>query len=159
MPIAGRLLLAKPVEPHELAISQSDLPPGFGLVDRSERRRIDVSADARELGWIKGYQVSFARIGGLLNTTRIEQHISFYPAESMNQVLQLSMEGFSADEQLTISNIGDRSFAFKRDSSSGRTYWVVFQKKNIHETFSISGTITDFELLKELARKAESKIP
>jgi len=106
----------KQVEPYGLAISQPDLPPGFGIVDRSERRRIDVSADALELGWNKGYQIRFARIGGLLNSTSIEQQISFYPEERMNQVLQLSMRGFSVDEQLTIPNIGDRSVAFKKDN-------------------------------------------
>jgi hypothetical protein len=136
-PPTAKILSIFPVEkiqPSNLAITQAELPSGLGLIDRSERRTIDVTKDALEIGWVKGYQVKYARVGSLLNTTSIEQHISIYPMQNMTKAFELAKKDYSGNERLSDPRIGDRSIAFKRDTVSGRSYTIVFQKKNVHET-------------------------
>ena len=66
-------------------------------------------------------------------------------------------------EELSKPNIGDNSFAYREtveDEIEGtfRLYTIVFVKKDYYEEFRMVGTTTDYELLKDIAMKAESRI-
>jgi hypothetical protein len=58
--------------------------------------------------------------------------------------------------------IGDKSIAFREtrdgDLQNFAAYTVIFKKKNVLETITMGGTTTDYETLKDVARRAAEKI-
>lgn len=154
-------------EPFELVLQLSDFPSNYTIIDRTERVKSDVSEEGLNLGWKKGYHVAYVRIGDILfDVTRIEQSISIYPIENISNVLTLpyeSTENRTIDEY-SKPNIGDDSRAFRitvkneLSDDEERYYMIEFIKLDVYESFYMGGTSTDYELLKDLAQKAESKI-
>jgi len=154
------------LEPFELVLQTSDFPSNYTIKERTERVKSDVSQDAIDLGWEKGYYVRYARIGdSILDATVIEQAISVYPIDNISKVLTLpreSNENITFDE-LSNPNIGDDSRAFRittKDEfgTETRYYQIEFVKMDVYESLYMSGTTTDYELLKDLSKKAETKI-
>jgi len=153
-------------EPVELTLELSDFPYNFEIKDRTERLKSDVSQEALDLGWKKGYYIRYARIGdSLLDVTVVEQSISIYPTENLIHVIaspHLNTDDITYEEY-SKPNIGDDSRAYRitvKDEFDieERVYMIEFIKLDVYESFYMSGTTTDYELLKDIAMKAERKI-
>lgn len=149
------------LELPDLMLQLSDLPSNFTIKERTERVRSDLGDDAKNLGWKKGYEVTFTKSETLFDMIVIKQFISIYPIDNISKVLDIpdkSNENVTYDE-LSNPNIGDKSKAIRATQINGfRTYQIEFFKMDVYETIEMSGTSTDYELLKELAKKAEAKI-
>lgn len=153
-------------EPSELALQLSDFPSNYTIKERTERVKSDIIEKGLNLGWKKGYYVRYARIGDILfDVTIVEQSISIYPLENISKILFVSHESTEnrTYEELSKPNIGDDSKAYRvtvKDEfgTEDRYYMIEFIKLDVYESFYIGGTTTDYELLKDLAKKAESKI-
>ncbi|MCX9014560.1 MAG: hypothetical protein OIN89_07180 [Candidatus Methanoperedens sp.] len=151
------------IEPSDLILQVSDLPSNFTIKERAERVKSDLDEDAKNLGWKKGYSVIFIKGETIFDMTAISHSISIYPIDNISKVLDIprkSNENRTYDE-LSNPNIGDKSKAFRVTENSGfetRSYMIEFVKMDVYEYISIGGTSTDYELLKELAKKAEAKI-
>ena len=140
-----------------LVLDLSDLPEGYKVISKGPRVKSDVSDKGIELGWIEGYQISFAGGDGtIFDATAISQSISRYPIENISLILGVKEEGYT-QEMLPNPNIGDNSIASKiTDDSTGiGLYRIEFVKKDIYMNFN---TLGDFELLTALAKKAANKI-
>ncbi|MCK9592934.1 MAG: hypothetical protein M0Q91_13095 [Methanoregula sp.] len=161
------------IEPSEMALQLSDLPDNYSIKDRSELVGSDVIKEAVDLGWKKGYTVNFVR-GNFtrLEGTSIEQGISVYPIENMYKVLSLQRNlaakyyaNGTADDSVIIDDfsnpgIGDQSQAYRitLKSDNSKSYIIDFIKKDVFESLRMSGSITDYETLKDLAKTAAAKI-
>ena len=154
------------IDTPELILQLSDLPGNYSIYEKAPRVKSDVNEEAINLGWIEGYYVRYGKTGDNFDYTTIEQYISIYPIENITKVIKLpreSNENISYDE-LPDPKIGDESRAFKikwYDSELDEwwtDYEIEFIKMNVYEDIYMSGTSTDYELLKELAKKAEKKI-
>jgi len=152
------------LEPSQLALQLSDLPSNYSIKERAERVKSDIIQEAINIGWQKGYYVKFVRLENLLDYTTIEHGISIYPIENISKVLAIPRypeEGFVV-EKMSKPNIGDDSNAFRITTKDEygteyRYYMIEFIKMNVYEYLLMMGITTDYELLKELARKAEAK--
>ena len=153
-------------EPFELALQLSDFSSNFTIKERTERLKSDVSQEGLDLGWKKGYYVRYARIGdSLLDATVVEQSISIYPTENITKVIALPYlnTDYITYEELSKPNIGDDSRAYRMTVKDEydyeeRVYMIQFIKLDVYESFYMRGTTTDFELLRDIAMKAESRI-
>lgn len=153
-------------EPSELVLQLSDFPSNYTLKERTERLKSDVIEEGLDLGWKKGYYVRYARIGdSLFDITVIEQYTSVYPIENISKFFVTPRESTENTiwEEFSKPNIGDDSKAYRvtvKDEfgTEDRYYIIQFIKLDVYEAFYMSGTTTDYELLKDLAKKAESKI-
>jgi len=155
------------LEPSELALQPSDFSSDYTIKERTERVKSDIFQEAVNLGWKSGYYVRYARIGdGLFDITVIDQAISIYPLENISRISTIvpyeSNENITFDE-LSKPNIGDDSRAFRittKDEfgTENRYYQIEFRKMDVYETLCMYGSTTDYELLKELAKKAVAKI-
>lgn len=153
-------------EPFELALELSDFPSNFEIKERTERLKSDVSQEGLDIGWKKGYSVRYARIGdSLLDVTVVEQDISIYPTENITKVITVPHlnTDYITYEELSKPNIGDDSRAYRMTIKDEydyeeRVYMIEFIKLDVYESFYMSGTTTDYELLKDIAMEAESRI-
>lgn len=155
--------------PSDMALQPADLPSEYFLKDRSVIAYDELPRINRDLGWRQGYFVSFYQVN-LRNedVTDITQTIGIYPLENMNKVYALGNEtllmpvGSTERHEIPFPIIGDRSVAVREtrtdDPYTPVTYTVIFIRKNVFEKISMSGTTTDYEVLKDLALKAASKI-
>lgn len=152
------------VELQDLALTLSDLPNNFTLYERVERPKVDISQEAIVLGWKTGYSLIYTKDE---TSSFILQWISIYPAENISKVIALpknrsQFEGIIFDE-LSKPDIGDDSKAYRVTMTGGwfgntTGYQIEFIKNNVYETIRMSGGVIDYELLKDLAKKAEAKI-
>ncbi len=153
----------------DMALQLSDLPSGYILRDRSVIAYAGAGQLARDLGWRQGYQVSFYRLDKKENAmTEITQEIDIYPPDTIREAYTLGEETLlpaednATDYQVPFPLLGDRSVAWRvvRDGDQGTiiTYSVIFTRNNVYERISMGGTTTDYETLRDIARKAESKI-
>ena len=154
-------------EPSKMALQPGDLPENFIIKERSERTTSDAAKAALENGWEKGYGVTFSRVD--LNQrvgTEITQDISIYPIEKISHMLPVIKAGYtqqwgntSVVEDLSDPKIGDQSQAFRiTNTDKSKTYIIIFNKMDVLETFTMTGITTDYETLKELAKKAASNV-
>ncbi len=155
-------------ELSKMALQLGDLPENFVIKERSERITSDVAPAALENGWKKGYGVIFSRVD--LNRrvgTEITQDISIYPIEKIAHMLPVLKAGYtqqsgntSVVEDLSDPDIGDESQAFRITNTydKSRTYIIIFNKMDVIETVTMTGITTDYETLKELAKKAASNV-
>ena len=150
----------------ELILDLSDFPGNYSIKERNPRLKSDVNEEGIELGWKGGYYGRYARIGeNIFDVTLIEQHISLYPIENITKVPMLPRESTEniTFEEIPCSGIGDKCISgrmtitdeFGREE---RVYMIEFVKMDVYELFYIIGTSTDYELLVNLAKKAEAKI-
>jgi hypothetical protein len=101
--------------------------------------------------------------------TELRQVINLYPLANMNKVFDIEEEAITAQEngttqiyELPCPNMGERTFAYRKSDSRGpldiTTYSIIFTNKDVYEELTMSGTTTDFETLKTLARTAADMI-
>jgi hypothetical protein len=158
------------ISPSAMALQLTDIPSDYILKDRSVMVFPEVTQLTRDLGWRQGYFVSFYRINKEKDDqTGIRQSINIFPLENMNKVFSIEKEDMKsrADRSGTIYEIpfpaiGDTSIAFRganaNDPNNFVVYSVLFTKKNVYEKISMSGTSTDYEVLKDIAQSAAEKI-
>lgn len=157
------------IPPGTMALQLTDVPGDYLLKERDVIAYSEVSQLARDLGWQQGYQVTFYRMNREKDDiTGIRQSISVYPPENIGKVHDLETEGILSSRNGTTRHaipfprIGDQSIAFREtriaDPMDIAVYTVIFSKKNVFETITMGGTTTDYEMLKEVVRKAANKI-
>src|SRR5208337_1856034 len=173
-PVQTTAIQLSTIDPSEMALTLSDVPAGFTIKEGSERTSSDMSQEAHANGWEKGYYVQFERSStgtntGVVDFEILEQTISVYPIDNVNQVLdergpeilQTANTTFKV-EQLSDPEIGDSSAAFRiKTSYSGvpiNGFDIIFVKKDVYEEVASMGTSADYETLKNLANVSASKI-
>ena len=157
-------------EPKDLVLQLSDLPEGYEIYSRGERTKSDVSKEALEYGWERGYFVQFNKKGS--HEIVLENHVSLYSKENITEMFSTLVEKresvkFDSKtqtvlklEKLSNPNVGDRSVAYKitYEDTFGNIldtrYSIEFIKEDVYEY--LLGR--DYELLKECAKKLEKKI-
>jgi hypothetical protein len=158
------------VPPSEMALQLDDLPSDYILRDRSVMVSPEVSELTRDLGWRQGYFVAFYRLDkDREDLTRIRQSISIFPLENMKKVFDL--EKIDSESQPVSPQVqsevpfpatGDNIRVYRltdpTDALKQVTYTVIFTKKNVYEKITMSGTTTDYEVLKDIVLKAAAKI-
>jgi hypothetical protein len=153
----------------DMALQLTDIPADYILRDRSVMISPEVSQLTRDLGWTRGYFVTFDRTGRIKSDqTRIRQVIAIFPPENMKKVFTLEKmdleEGMTtpADpNEIPFPVIGDQSIAYRLTNTPATgqvTYIVIFTKKNVYERMTMSGTSTDYETFKDVVLKAAAKI-
>jgi len=155
------------VELSVMALQRDELPENYQIKERSEQVRSDVVQSALDLGWKKGYTVKFVQSdSNNLEITSIEQGISVYPIENIDKSLSLQRDEsakYTANttiDDLSNPNISDQSQAYRitNKSDNSKSYAIDFIKQDVFESLRMSGTFTDYEILKELAQTAAEKI-
>jgi hypothetical protein len=153
-----------------MALQLSDLPDGYSIRERSDVSYAEVSPMARDEGWKKGYYVSFYRMNVKnYDITGITQQISSYPLNRMTLIYDEVKNNLitRADASVSVTELpfpktGDRTIALRsmdpNDQYGIITYTVIFTKKDVLEQIEMRGTTTDYEVLKDSAQKAASKI-
>lgn len=153
----------------DMALQSFDLPSDYVLRERSVMTSPEVSQLTRDLGWKQGYYVTFDRTGrSRSDQTRVRQAVSIFPIENMNRVFKLekielseSTNPFSSPNEIPFPVVGDQSVAYRMTDTPEEgqvTYTVIFIKKNVFERITMSGTSTDYEMLKDMVQKAAGKI-
>jgi hypothetical protein len=157
------------VMPSEMALQLTDLPLDYFLRSRTVVSMDELPSVNRDLGWRQGYFVSFYRMN-LRNEdiTGITQTLGIYPLESMNRLFGiendtlLSSDASVERHQIPFPITGDRSIAVRETHPDDRdnviTYTVIFSRKNVFEKITMSGTTTDYEVLRDVVQKAAAKI-
>ena len=153
--------------PSELALQLADIPGDYILKERSDIPYTKTTQIARDLGWRQGYMVTFYRINAAkYDMTGLRQIIELYPLANMNKVFDMAKEAMNlqadsgqvTQNELPIEKIGDKSIAYVTENTSAPmrlpVYTILFVKKDVFEKLEMSGTTTDFETLKNLARIA-----
>ena len=157
------------IPPGGMALQLTDVPPDYLIKDRTVIAYSEGSQLTHDLGWQQGYRVTFYRLNREKDDlTGIRQSINVYPPENMNKVYAIEMEGIISNEngtsryEIPFPAIGDKSMAFREtrvgDPMNLAVYTVIFKKKNVFETITMGGTTTDYEMLKDVVRKAADKI-
>ena len=153
-----------------IALQLTDLPSDYILRDRSVMIPSEVPQITRDLGWREGYFVSFYHTNeDEDDLTKIRQSISILSLENMKQAFDLEKEDMASQavspvtvEEMPFPATGSHSIAYRQtdptDSMRVVTYTVIFTKKNVYETITMTGTTTDYELLKDVVAKAAAKI-
>jgi hypothetical protein len=154
----------------QMALQLSDMPSDYILKDRSDLTYLEMDQMSHDLGWRAGYGVTYYRLDQeKYDMTELRQVIDLYPLANMNKVFDIEEEAITAQEngttqiyELPCPNMGDRTFAYRKDETRGplsiTTYSIIFTNKDVYEELTMSGTTTDFEMLKTLARTATDKI-
>ncbi len=154
----------------QMALQPSDMPADYILRDRSDLAYLEMDQMSHDLGWRAGYEVTYYRINQeKYDMTELRQVIDLYPLANMNNVFNIETGAITGQEngttqiyELPCPNMGDRTFAYRKSDTRGplliTTYSIVFTNKDVYEELTMSGTTTDFETLKELARTAADKI-
>lgn len=158
------------ISPSAMALQLTDLPSDYILKDRSVMVFPEVTQLTRDLGWRQGYFVSFYRINKEKDDqTEIRQSINIFPLENMNKVFSIEKEdmksradGSGTLYEIPFPTIGDTSIAFRgtnaNDPNNYVVYSVLFTKKNVYEKITMTGTSTDYEVLKDIVQRAAEKI-
>ena len=158
------------IPPSDMALQLADIPSDYILKDRSVMVSPEVTELTRDLGWRQGYFVSFYRINKEKDDqTGIRQSINIFPIENMNKVFSIEKEdmksraaGSGTIYEIPFPTTGDTSIAFRETNANNpyniALYSVLFTKKNVYEKITMSGTSTDYEVLKDIAQKAAAKI-
>ena len=157
------------IPPGNMALQLTDVPPDYLIKDRTVIAYAEVSQITHDLGWQQGYRATFYRMNREKDDlTGIRQTLNVYPPENMNKVYAIETEGLLSNEngttryEIPFPAIGDKSMAFREtrvgDPLDLAVYTVIFKKKNVLETITMSGTTTDYETLKTVVRKAVDKI-
>jgi hypothetical protein len=157
------------VPPADMALRNDDLPSDYRLKDRTVTSYAGVGQVFRDLGWQQGYRASFYRLDtDTGDTTSIVQEIEVYPLDTVKDAYTqrketlLPVDESRTDYQVPFPLTGDRSIAWREVRSPQNvpvvTYTVIFTKKNVYEKISMTGTSTDYELLKTLAATAVARV-
>lgn len=158
-------------EVSDLALSLSDFPnsSGWEISTRGEITNNEVNEYYKELGWVDGYEIIFRKIDS--KDVQVVHSSSRYPLENISLVLEpikYQLERFnkySTDynkniygkyryQELSEPNLGEDSVAYKLvyiEDDAEDVYYIEFVKATYYEY--VGGY--DYELVKELAKKAE----
>jgi hypothetical protein len=174
LPLTTQPTTTSPVSssaPSGLALQLTDIPGDYILKERSDIPYTTTTQIARDLGWRQGYSVTFYRVNpAKYDMTGLRQTIEFYPLANMNKVFDIAKEvmtqqaagGQFSQNELPMEKIGDKSVAYITENTTSRNnlpvYTIIFVKKDVIEKLEMSGTTTDYETLKDLARVAADKI-
>jgi hypothetical protein len=154
----------------QMALQLSDVPSDYILKDRSDLTYLEMDQMSHDLGWRAGYEVTYYRLNQeKYDMTELRQVIDLYPLANMNKVFDIEEEAITAQEnqttqiyELPCPNMGQRTFAYREGTTQGpfsiTTYSIIFTNKDVYEELTMSGTTTDFETLKALAKAAADKI-
>jgi hypothetical protein len=154
----------------QMALQLSDMPSDYILKDRSDLTYLEMDQMSHDLGWRAGYMVTYYRMNQeKYDLTELSQVIDLFPLANMNKVFDIKEEDITTQEngttqiyELPCPNMGEQTFAYRKADTqnplSVTTYSIIFTKKDVYEELTMSGTTTDFETLKELARAAADKI-
>ncbi len=139
------------------------IPEDFEIDKRGPRTISDISDEAIEWGWEEGYEISYIK-GDYFSGTRIIINISRYPLENISKTVGDLMskvtEGDEKVEQLPDPRIGEGREAVRvTDEILGfRGYFISFYKKDIYVGLGVGGTVSDYELLRGIAKEIEGRI-
>jgi len=170
-------------EPSQMALQISDLPPekDWVIKEKNVRSREEVSQIEKELGFKKGYNITFSSQQNDTDFTNIKHFISVYPL--VNSAINMTFSFETAKENNIVGRfyennsnkiissiselpnpfIGDFSIAYNISVSDTtgfkeNIYTICFTKWDVAEVVTIEGTNTDYEFLKDLAKIAEERI-
>ncbi len=157
------------VSPSDMALLQTDLPPDYFIRDRTVTSYDEQPKINRDLGWRQGYMVSFYRMNLRADDlTGITQTIGIYPLESMNKLYSVEKDALLAGEppvekfEIPFPVIGEKSIAVRRtnpdDPYNVVTYTVLFVNRNVLEKITMTGSTTDYEAFKDVAKKAAARV-
>lgn len=156
--------LTTDMQPSELVLNLSDFPVNYSLKERTPLLKSDVKEESIKLGWKEGYKVTYVTSEDIFDVTVVIQQISLYPKENISKALEIPKNSTEdlLIEEIPCSNIGDkcRSWRVTAKDEFGKQnifYRLDFIKMDVHEFLFMGGTI-DYDLLKDLAKKANSKI-
>ena len=146
----------------KMVLEVSELPEGYEIAERNLRLESDVSERGLNWGWKEGYYIRYLKGESLIDTSRIEIYISRYPLENVSNFLKRAddeLEGYTIEE-LPDPSIGEGSKSTRyTDNEMGlREYRIEFYKKDIYVSINNGGARTNYEVLKELAKKIGEKI-
>lgn len=153
----------------EMALQPADMPADYILRDRSLTAYGGISQLDRDLGWRQGYEVSYYRLDKKHDDrTDVSQQISTYDPENINAVFRIKRDALvpagynTSGYQVPFPIIGDQSIAWKESpgtaAGDSSTYSVIFAKNNVFEQITMTGTTTDYEVLRTIAQTAAARI-
>ncbi len=172
-------------EPQLMALDISDLPSdrNWTMMEKNVLSREEVTQIERSLGFKKGYYVRYFsqyRLNDNLEYVNVYQKVSVYPladsAINMTFSFDTARENYKVGsfyegtnkKILSISELAD---PFVGDSSLGynisvvdstglndNIYTICFTKWDVANVITMEGTKIDYELLKNLTKKAEEMI-
>ena len=114
-PVTASVTVANP---SQIALTQSDVPKGFTLVESRAKTAADVSKLALELGWQDGYVVRFiSPVKNATGTNEIVQSVAIYPERTIKDVITLAEQQGQFDSDLTytdlpVQGLGNNARAF-----------------------------------------------
>ena len=170
-PVPTTISPAPAIPVSQMALQPADLPSEYILRDRSDITYLEMDQIARNLGWRAGYQVTYTHLDPQqYDMTTISQVIDLYTPTAMNTAFNIRVDALTGQEtgttpvfELPCPSLGDHTFAYRTNDAqnpfSSTTYSIIFTKKDVYEELNMSGTTTDFELLKSLAQTASDRIP
>jgi len=92
--------------PAQLALTQSDVPQGFTLVESKAKTNADVSKLALDLGWQDGYMVRFiSPVQDARGANEIVQSIAIYQERTIKDVIAMAEQQGRSDIDLTYTDI------------------------------------------------------
>ena len=92
--------------PAQLALTQSDVPQGFTLVESKAKTAVEVSKFALELGWQDGYVVRFiSPAQDARGANEIVQSIAIYQERNIKDVIAMAEQQGRSDTDLTYSDL------------------------------------------------------
>lgn len=110
--------------PAQLALTQSDVPQGFTLVESKAKTAADVSKLALELGWQNGYGVRFiSPAQDARGANEIVQSIAIYQERTIKDVIAMAEQQGRSDADLTytdltVMGLGNNARAFSGKASA-----------------------------------------
>jgi hypothetical protein len=108
-------------DPEQLALTQSDMPLGFTLVESRAKTSADLSKIAMELGWQGGYVARFTGpAAGGMGGSEIVQSIAIYPEKTIPDVITLAEQQGRSDSSLVYSDLTVRGLGENARAFSGK---------------------------------------
>jgi len=171
----------------DLALTSGDTPANFTLVDSRPKTADEVGSLAKDLGWQKGYVVTYTGMPDhRMGPTEITQTIAIYPEERIPEIVAFADTNDRADPELIITVLppplpGENSHAFSGkagsqivlrpdsgaplDSGSLKGSFkqdmveIIFARGSTLEVLRMTGPYADYATLSVLAQKAYAKLP
>jgi len=165
-------------EPVQMVLEASDIPgSNWTVYEKNMISPDEASAGEREMGFVRGYYVHFFSEGIAVH---LYNQVSIYPlvdsminmtysidAAMSNYRVGSSYEG--TDYNITSMSeigdplVGDYSIAYNITIANGSgnkrsIYTICFTKWDVADVVTVEGANVSYDFLKEMAKKAESKI-
>ena len=124
VPVTPVTASATVANPAQMALTQSDVPQGFTLVESKAKTAADVSKLALELGWQDGYGVQFINPAqDARGANEIVQSIAIYQERTIKDVIAMAEQQGRSDTDLTYTDLpvqvlGNNARAFSGKASA-----------------------------------------